>query len=109
VAKRTITYPATGITVTTYETTRRGPVEETPGKVIHMPGMRYYLKPTFGILIPRKPGVRRVSEDVRAINKKLEALTDKPEHPSRLCGGLSWPERGACLRREMKKVITPVV
>lgn len=116
-AKTTVTFPAKkeyglpeAVTKVKYATTKVLPMaRETIGKVRHIPGARYYFKPTLGILVLRKPGVKRESADVVAINNQLEVLEGKPEHPSRYCGGLHWPERGRCLRQEMKKAIKPVV
>ena len=107
-AKYEVTYP-TGVTRVKYKTTRAGPAVQTPGKVKQTAfANRVYYKPSLRKAVIRHPGVLRVSEDVRKINAQLAALAGKKEHPSFKCGGLSWPERIKCLKKEMKKVIKPV-
>ncbi|MGQ9469768.1 MAG: hypothetical protein ACUVTD_08140 [Nitrososphaerales archaeon] len=106
-AKYKVVYPAAA--VTKYKTTRVAPSEQTYGKR-KMTGFtnRPYYKPSLRKVIMRHPGVLRRSADVLAINAVLKGLAGKPEHPSYKCGGLAWPERIACLKREMAAVIKPV-
>lgn len=107
-AKYTIAYP-TGVTRAKYKTKRAGPAETTVGKVKQSAfNNRVYYKPSLAKPVIRSKGVTRISEDVRAINAQLEALANKPEHPSFACGGLSWRERIACLKKQMKEKIKPV-
>jgi len=104
-AKKTKTYPS-GVTKEIYETTRMLPApKRTKGRVAHLPGARYYIKPALNKVIIRKSGVFRRSADVVEINKKLEALKGSGRTPAELCAGKPWDEFVSCLRAEMKKVV----
>ena len=104
-AKKTKTYPS-GYSKVVYETTNLLPSpKRTKGKVQHLPGARYYIKPALGKVIIRKAGVYRRSADVVEINKKLEALKGSGRTPAELCAGKPWDEFVSCLRAEMKKVV----
>lgn len=103
--KVTKTYP-TGITKTIYKTTKFLPTtERTPGKVAHLPGARYFIKPALNKVIIRKSGVVRRSADVVAINKKLETLRGTGRTPAEMCAGKAWGDFVKCLKTEMKKVV----
>lgn len=107
-AKVEVTYP-TGVKRVKYVTKKAGKVEQTYGKVKQSAfANRVYYKPSLRHPVIRNPGVLRVSDDVRMINEQLRKLARTPEHPSFKCGGLSWRERIACLKAEMKKAIKPV-
>ncbi|MEM2877796.1 MAG: hypothetical protein QXY41_06980 [Thermoproteota archaeon] len=107
-AKYTVVYPS-GVERVKYKTKKAGPKVTTTGKVRQTAfDNRVYYKPSLGKPVIRAKGVTRISEDVRAINAQLRALAGKPEHPSFACGGLSWRERIACLRKQMKEKIKPV-
>ncbi|MCW1312721.1 MAG: hypothetical protein OH338_04825 [Candidatus Parvarchaeota archaeon] len=107
-AKKPITYPS-GLTRVKYITTKSTKTEVKPGKVKQTAfNNRVYYKPSLAKVVIRSKGVTRMSDDVRAINEQLRALAGRPEHPSFKCGGLSWRERIACLRKEMKEKIKPV-
>lgn len=107
-AKVEIKYP-TGVTRVKYVLTKAGPKVTTPGKVKQTAfNNRVYYKPSLAKPVIRTKGVDRVSEAVRKINEQLRALAKTPEHPSFKCGGLSWRERIACLKKEMKEKIKPV-
>ena len=73
-------------------------------------GTKVYFKPSMGRVIARKPGVVRRSDNVLAINKQLEDLKGKPEHPATKCKGKpgGWREFVSCLRDEMKRAISKV-
>ena len=105
-AKYTVRYP-NGVERTKYTTDLTIPAKRTKGRVQHLPGARYFIKPSLGKVIIRKSGVTRTSKRVADINAQLEAQAEKDTHPARVCGGRPWDEFVACLRREMKKLIKP--
>jgi len=105
--KYTKTFPS-GVTRVYYETKRTVPAYETEGRVRQTAyNNRVYYKPSLRKPVIRAKNVVRTSADVLAINKILEDLAGTEKHPSYICGGLPWKERIKCLRKEMKKVITP--
>jgi len=70
-------------------------------------GTKVYFKPSMGRVIGRKPGVVRRSKAVLEINKVLEDLKGKAEHPATKCKGKpgGWREFVSCLRSEMKAAL----
>lgn len=104
--KKTKTYPS-GYTKVVYETTSALLTpKHTKGKVQHLPGARYFIKPALGKVIIRKSGVIRRSQDVLRINSKLEGLKGTGRTPAEACAGKPWDQFVSCLRSEMKKVVT---
>lgn len=77
-------------------------------RITSIPGARVFYKPSLGKVVFRPTNVIRSSEKVLEINKKLEDLRGKAEHPARKCKGKPWREFIDCLRDEMKKVVTPL-
>jgi len=107
-AKYTKVYP-TGAKRLKYVTKNFLPtVKRTKGRVQHLPGARYFLKPSLGKVLIRKSGVIRRSADVEKINNQLKALKDKENHPCVECAGKPWDEFIKCVSDKMKKVIKPV-
>ncbi|MCD6361229.1 MAG: hypothetical protein J7M38_10225 [Armatimonadetes bacterium] len=107
-AKIQVTYP-NGVTKEYYVTTEFLPSpERTRGRVRQLGSVRFYIKDSLGKIIVRKAGVIRRSKAVKQINEKLENLRDSPDHPAHKCGGRGWDDFIACLRSEMKRVVTPI-
>ena len=107
-AYKLITYP-TGVERKKYVTIKKVPGVQTYGKRKQTAfANRVYYKPSLRKPVIRHPGVFRESANVRAINKILEDLRGKAEHPSFKCGGLSWAERIKCLKKEMSEIVKPI-
>ena len=61
---------------------------------------RAYVKPSMGgALIIRKRGVRRTSEKVKAINRRMADLK-----PASKCKGKKWRQFVSCLREQTKEL-----
>lgn len=103
-AKVTVTYP-NGVTKVKYETKRLlATPQKKVGKVQHLPGARYYIKPALGKVIIRKSGVTRYSADVADINARLKAAKGTASAPYK-CGGRPWAEFVSCLSKEMAAIV----